>query len=79
MDNLDSILDMLKENNQPLEINKFVNVKFNTKPLISILLPIYNAAQYLKDCLDSIFNQTYQNFEKDNPQDYYLPIYLKTL
>jgi len=37
MDNLDSILDMLKEKNQPLEINKFVNVKFNTKPLISIV------------------------------------------
>ena len=31
--------------------------------LISIILPNYNHAIYLIDRLDSIFNQTYQNFE----------------
>lgn len=33
------------------------------QPLISIIVPIYNAENYLFDCLSSIFNQTYKNFE----------------
>ena len=32
-------------------------------PKISVLLPIYNAESYLRDCLDSILNQTFQDFE----------------
>lgn len=32
-------------------------------PLISLIVPIYNVAPYLETCLDSIKNQTYQNFE----------------
>lgn len=32
-------------------------------PLISIILPTYNVAPYLKQCLDSIDSQTYQNYE----------------
>ena len=31
--------------------------------LISIVVPIYNVENYLRQCLDSILNQTYQNFE----------------
>lgn len=31
--------------------------------LISIIVPIYNVENYLQQCLDSIRNQTYQNFE----------------
>ena len=32
-------------------------------PLISVIVPVYNVAPYLRDCLDSILGQTYQNLE----------------
>lgn len=31
--------------------------------MISIVIPTYNCAKYITDCLDSLFAQTYQNFE----------------
>ncbi len=33
------------------------------KPLISIILPVYNTEEYLPACLDSILGGTYQNLE----------------
>ncbi|MGH2304758.1 glycosyltransferase family 2 protein [Campylobacter taeniopygiae] len=33
------------------------------KPLISIIIPIYNVESYLKECLDSVINQTYENLD----------------
>lgn len=33
------------------------------KPLISIIIPIYNVESYLKECLDSVINQTYKNLD----------------
>lgn len=35
----------------------------NEKPLLSVVVPIYNTKNYLKECLDSIINQTYPNIE----------------
>ncbi len=32
-------------------------------PLITIVLPVYNVAPYLAECLDSAINQTYRNLE----------------
>ncbi|NQG98110.1 glycosyltransferase family 2 protein [Streptococcus suis] len=32
-------------------------------PLISVIVPIYNVENYLRQCLDSIIGQTYQNLE----------------
>ncbi len=33
------------------------------KPLVSILLPVYNVEQYLPQCIESILNQTYTNLQ----------------
>ena len=31
--------------------------------LISIIVPVYNVKNYLRMCVDSIVNQTYENLE----------------
>lgn len=45
----------------------------NTQPLISIIMPVYNAGSFLVPAIESILNQTYQNFEfiiiNDNSTD----------
>lgn len=33
------------------------------KPMISVIVPVYNAEKYLQKCIDSILAQTYSNFE----------------
>ncbi|MBU2995973.1 glycosyltransferase [Cellulophaga baltica] len=42
-------------------------------PLVSIVVPNYNGADYLKECIDSILNQSYTNWEliicDDNSKD----------
>ena len=30
--------------------------------LISIIVPVYNVEQYLRDCIESIINQSYTKF-----------------
>lgn len=34
-----------------------------TTPFVSVIVPNYNHARYLEQRLDTVFNQTYQNFE----------------
>ncbi len=33
------------------------------QPLVSVIFPVYNSELYLKDSIESILNQSYQNFE----------------
>lgn len=33
------------------------------QPLISVIVPCYNQAQFLDECLQSVLEQTYQNWE----------------
>lgn len=35
----------------------------NSEPLVSIIIPVYNGSNYLKEAIDSAINQTYSNFE----------------
>lgn len=37
------------------------NVKPN--PIFSVVVPVYNVAQYIEECLNSVLNQTFTNFE----------------
>lgn len=32
-------------------------------PLISVIIPVYNTESFLRDCLNSVVNQTYTNYE----------------
>ena len=32
-------------------------------PLVSVIMPAYNSAKYVCDAIESVLNQTYENFE----------------
>ena len=31
--------------------------------LITIIVPVYNVEKYIRECIDSLLNQTYKNLE----------------
>ncbi len=35
----------------------------NSEELVSVIVPIYKVEEYLRECVDSIINQTYKNLE----------------
>lgn len=59
-----------------LKLNFLSKLK-NKKPKISIIIPVYNTESYLRQCLDSVSNQTLKDIEiicmddgsKDNSLD----------
>jgi glycosyltransferase involved in cell wall biosynthesis len=46
-----------------LEINKSIVVSDLEKPLVSVIIPIYNAKLFLVDAVETIKNQTWENIE----------------
>lgn len=43
--------------------NGFTKLDVLPEPLVSVIVPVYNVEEYLRECLDSIINQTYTNLE----------------
>ena len=43
-------------------MEKVIPIK-EEKPLISVIVPVYNGQDYLENCIISIENQTYDNLE----------------
>lgn len=45
----------------------------NLSPEITVIIPVYNSAAYIENCLESIVNQSFTNFEviimNDNSTD----------
>lgn len=37
--------------------------ELNERPVVSIIVPVYNAERYLRECLDSLVNQSFQAIE----------------
>jgi glycosyltransferase involved in cell wall biosynthesis len=38
-------------------------MSFSEPPLVSVLTPVHNAAEFLAECIESILKQTYTNYE----------------
>lgn len=38
-------------------------INFRSKPLVSVIIPAYNAEEFISDTIDSILNQSYPNIE----------------
>ena len=37
--------------------------KINYEPKVSVIIPVYNVEEYLRECLDSVINQTLKEIE----------------
>jgi hypothetical protein len=44
-------------------MGKFDESTLNEEPLVSVIIPVWNTAKYLPDCLSSVIRQTYRRIE----------------
>ncbi len=62
-----------------------MSLEFISQPLVSIIVPSYNHARYINQCIESIYQQTYQYFElividdgsKDNSKEVLIDLHNK--
>jgi GT2 family glycosyltransferase len=47
----------------PTDSTTFTGEQSSTSPVVSVIMPAYNVAEYISTALDSIFNQTYTDYE----------------
>lgn len=45
------------------EIDLYIDLGGTMRPIVSIVIPIYNVEKYIKKCVDSVINQTYKELE----------------
>ena len=43
--------------------NRLNNKKLNKKPLVTLITVVKNGGKHLEDCIQSIINQSFKNFE----------------
>lgn len=48
--------------NQPYQNNKPTDTE-TSFPLLTVIIPVYNTAAYLEQCMESVIHQTYKNLE----------------
>ena len=46
-----------------LRLTKLSSLQVYMCPKFSIIIPVYNVAPYLRECLDSVFKQTFEDWE----------------
>ncbi len=62
-DNLQTITVKNAEGDPDTVAQIVVQNKINYTPKVSVIIPVYNVEQYLRECLDSVINQTLKEIE----------------